>query len=56
LFLDLTGLLAFLLLRSQSVLAFVAIKPVGSFDACSAQHNYGRDIALVFFLNGWDLA
>jgi hypothetical protein len=40
--------IAFLLLRravshaqSQSVLAFVAIKPVCSFDACSAQHNYG---------------
>ena len=56
LFLDITGLLAFLLLRravphaqSQSVLAFVAIKPVCSFDACSAQHNYGRDLALHFF-------
>jgi hypothetical protein len=56
LFLDITGLLAFLLLRRavphaqiQSVLAFVAIKPVCSFDACSAQHNYGRDLALHFF-------
>jgi hypothetical protein len=37
------------------VLAFVAIKPVCSFGACSAQHNYGRDLAL-HFLNGWDLA
>jgi hypothetical protein len=31
------------------VLAFVAIKPVCSFDACSAQNNYGRDLALNFF-------
>jgi hypothetical protein len=35
--------------QSQSVLAFVAIIPVGSFDACSAQHNYGLDLALHFF-------
>jgi hypothetical protein len=27
----------------------VAIKPVCSFDACSAQHNYGCDLALYFF-------
>ena len=47
---------AFLLLRravphaqSQSVLAFVAIKPACSFDARSAQHNYGRELALHFF-------
>jgi hypothetical protein len=45
-FLDITGPLAFLLLQhavphdqSQSVLAFVAIKPVGSFGARSAQNN-----------------
>jgi hypothetical protein len=31
------------------VLAFEAIKPVCSFEACSAQHNYGRDLALHFF-------
>jgi hypothetical protein len=31
------------------LLAFVAIKPVCSFDACSAQNNYGRDLALHFF-------
>jgi hypothetical protein len=31
------------------MLTFVAIKPVGSFDACSAQHNYGRDLTLHFF-------
>jgi hypothetical protein len=31
------------------VLAFVDIKPVFSFDACSAQHNYGCDLALYFF-------
>jgi hypothetical protein len=31
------------------VLAFVAIKPACSFDARSAQHNYGRDLALHFF-------
>jgi hypothetical protein len=55
LFFDITGLLAFVLLwravphaQSQSVLAFVAIRPVGSFGACSAQHNYGRDLALHF--------
>jgi hypothetical protein len=35
--------------QSQSVLAFMAIKPVCSFDACSAQHNYGLDLALYFF-------
>jgi hypothetical protein len=33
----------------RAVLAFVAIKPVCSFDARSAQHNYGRDLALHFF-------
>jgi hypothetical protein len=35
--------------RSQSVLTCVAFKPSRSFDACSAQHNYGRDFALHFF-------
>jgi hypothetical protein len=29
--------------------AFVAIKPVFSFDARSEQQNYGRDLALHFF-------
>jgi len=46
--------------QSHSVLAFVGIKPDGSFDACSAHHNYYTAVRprsrASFFLSGWDLA